>query len=219
MRPVSKPTSVLTTVSSSTSSSAALLKRASHSSPGSRDSIHADVRSLGRPSHVDIAHEERINFFDTADHLRQRARRDGNHHRQLVRQRRRRAGADTHRHQGPWRWAAVPTRASWKRSGGRSRCRCRRARSSTPVVATSPAGKSYGPDQDCELLATLLATVGVGISVGSSAGLQHHGRVAGDAHEDARPEHDQSASHLGSRSRHLRILHWARRSPCSPSDR
>ena len=42
----------------------------------------------------------------------------------------------------------------------------------------------------------------------------------GMTHEDARPEHDQSASHLGSRSRHLRILPWARRSPCSsPSDR
>jgi hypothetical protein len=42
----------------------------------------------------------------------------------------------------------------------------------------------------------------------------------GMTHEDARPEHDQSASHPGSRSRHLRILPWARRSPCSsPSDR
>jgi hypothetical protein len=42
----------------------------------------------------------------------------------------------------------------------------------------------------------------------------------GMTHEDGRPEHDQSASHPGSRSRHLRILPWVRRSPCSlPSDR
>ena len=45
--PVSKPTSVLSTVPFSTGSSAALLKRASHSSPGSRNSTHPDVGSLG----------------------------------------------------------------------------------------------------------------------------------------------------------------------------
>jgi hypothetical protein len=44
MRPVSKTTSVLSTVPYSTSSSAISLKKASHSSPGLRDSTHPDVR-------------------------------------------------------------------------------------------------------------------------------------------------------------------------------
>ena len=129
---------------------------------------------------MDIAHEEGITFFDTADRYGGEpgetetiignwfASGGGRRERTVI-------ATKVYGEMGSW-----PNEGKWRRSGRRSRCRCRRARSSTPVVATSPAGKSYGPDQDCELLATLLATVGVGISVGSSAGLQHHGRVAGD---------------------------------------
>jgi aryl-alcohol dehydrogenase-like predicted oxidoreductase len=48
---------------------------------------------------MDVAHEVGINFFDTANRYGSEPG-ETNHHRQLVRPRRRPAGADRHCHQG-----------------------------------------------------------------------------------------------------------------------